>query len=106
MVWATCLSYPVTGHAEMGTVHYQHVAREVSEQELFHASDSFQPVDEVREDTGGYREDEGPLCSTQLCCTAPGGCFVPLCPYLQEYMWFFLTLLLKKPLQPSQLEAP
>lgn len=30
----------------------------------------------------------------------------PLCPYLQEYMWFFRTLLLKKPLQPSQLEAP
>lgn len=43
---------------------------------------------------------------------ASGDCFasatylVPLCPYLQEYMWFFLTLLLKKPLQPSQLEAP
>lgn len=27
-------------------------------------------------------------------------------PHLQEYMWFFLTLLRKKPLQPSQLEAP
>lgn len=26
--------------------------------------------------------------------------------HLQEYMWFFLTLLRKKPLQPSQLEAP
>lgn len=29
-----------------------------------------------------------------------------LAPHLQEYMWFFLTLLLKNPLQPSQLEAP
>lgn len=27
-------------------------------------------------------------------------------PHLQEYMWFFLTLLRKKPLHPSQLEAP
>lgn len=27
-------------------------------------------------------------------------------PHRQEYMWFFLTLLRKKPLQPSQLEAP
>lgn len=90
----------------MGMLHYQHVARKVSEQELFHAPDFFQPEDEVKEDTGEYGENEGPCCRTQLCCTAAGGCLVPLCPYLQEYMWFFRTLLLKKPLQPSQLEAP
>ena len=29
-----------------------------------------------------------------------------LAPHLQEYMWFFLTLLLNNPLHPSQLEAP
>lgn len=49
-------------------------------------------------------EPAEPADSALVCCT--GARFLNRCPHLHEYMWFLRTLRLKKPLQPSQLEAP
>lgn len=51
---------------------------------------------------------EGPLedMNPNIYIFQPSKARPKLAPHLQEYMWFFLTLLLKNPLQPSQLEAP